>query len=260
MVERNNIAAIIAGYVDVSLNDVIGETSFVVWFCGCNFRCPYCQNFPMVILSPKLCKKTFLSTIIRRLIEVKNFVNYIQVTGGEPTLQSQQLQYIYEKAKELGLKTSLDTNGSNPQVIDILKEKKLIDHLAMDIKSPLNVHKLARVTGLAEEIASIYVDRIKKSLSVSKELEFVEIRTTYVPNLLSEKDIIRIAIFLQEYLVKPRHYYILQQFIPNENAPEPSYRKGRVVGLEKLYAIAKKVREFLPNVAIRHIGGVKYID
>jgi len=34
----------LGGVVDTSMIDWYGNVSLVVFFAGCNFRCPYCQN------------------------------------------------------------------------------------------------------------------------------------------------------------------------------------------------------------------------
>ena len=251
--------AIVAGYIETSLNDVIGEVSFVIWFCGCNLRCPYCQNFPMVINDKKLCHTESIDSIINKIKETKGYIGYVQVTGGEPTLQEKQLEYLYRNVKMIGVNTSLDTNGTKPHVIKNLWTKKMLDHVAMDIKAPLEPKRYAAAAGIPMSIASSMVKKIEESLEIISEMEFVEIRTTYVPGVVNEDDIVRIADFLSSYLTKKKHYYVLQQFIPNKNAPDPKYREGGLIDVAQLIELAHKIEDKIPNVAVRHIGGVEYV-
>jgi pyruvate formate lyase activating enzyme len=40
----------IGGIVDMSTVDWYGNVSLVIFFSGCNFRCPYCQNSGLIPL------------------------------------------------------------------------------------------------------------------------------------------------------------------------------------------------------------------
>ena len=59
------------------------------------------------------------------------------VSGGEPTV-SPGLSELVVRIKEAGFKVKLDTNGSRPGVLGDLIEKGLLDHVAMDVKGPLD--------------------------------------------------------------------------------------------------------------------------
>jgi len=260
MVKGDTIIINIAGYLDVSFNDIIGETSYVVWLCGCNFRCPYCQNFQMVSNINEICRKVSIDKILEKYNEVRNIVEYVHITGGEPTIHSHNLIELIKKMKASGAKTSISTNGSMPNVIKALIDQHVINHIAMDIKAPLDVSKYSSAIGLSNDETKRYLDRIRRSLTFLQEIDFAEIRTTYVPKLITEEDIVSIAGMLQKYMKRRKHYYVIQQFIPNKNAPDPAYRTGKIVSIGELYKIAKKAREYIPNVVIRHIEGVKYVD
>jgi len=212
-----------------------------------------------MVINKNMCESLCLDDLIQEIQKVSGYVDYVQVTGGEPTLQSAQLEYIYRKIKSIGLEGSLDTNGSNPSIIEHLIRKKLIGHVAMDIKAPLEPEKYAKVAGVSQSFAKILIEKIKKSLELITKISFVEIRTTFVPNLVSEKDIMKIVDFLEAYLTRKDHYYILQQFVPNQNAPDPKYRQGDLANISFLYQIAEEIKKKLPKIAIRHIEGVDYI-
>ena len=64
----------------------------------------------------------------------KNILEGVCITGGEPTLYS-DLPLFISQIKDLGFKVKLDTNGTNPAMINNLMDEKLIDYIAMDIKN-----------------------------------------------------------------------------------------------------------------------------
>jgi len=124
---------IIGGIQKTSLIDYPSKISCVIFVSGCNFDCPYCHN-------PDLVKRSS-SNLLIDVYEVLEFLKKrrplldgIVITGGEPTLQGDLFGFC-EQIKTLGYPVKLDTNGSRPGVIKQLIEKKLIDYIAMDIKT-----------------------------------------------------------------------------------------------------------------------------
>jgi pyruvate formate lyase activating enzyme len=123
---------IIGGLQKTSLIDFPGKVSCVCFVSGCNFRCPYCHN-PDLVDNPAnsvLDEAAFLSFIRER----RGFLDGVVVSGGEPTLQS-DLPAFAGRIKREGLNVKLDTNGSHPRMIQELIEKRLVDYVAMDIKT-----------------------------------------------------------------------------------------------------------------------------
>lgn len=57
----------------------------------------------------------------------------VVICGGEPTIQS-DLPEFARKIKDLGFLVKLDTNGTNPDMIETLIREDLVDYIAMDIK------------------------------------------------------------------------------------------------------------------------------
>jgi pyruvate formate lyase activating enzyme len=57
------------------------------------------------------------------------------ITGGEPTVWKDQLFDFISIIKSEGFLVKLDTNGSNPEVLQFLLTHKMIDFVAMDIKN-----------------------------------------------------------------------------------------------------------------------------
>jgi pyruvate formate lyase activating enzyme len=123
---------IIGGLQKTSLIDFPGKVSCVCFVSGCNFRCPYCHN-PDLVHHPGrsfVDENTFLAFIRER----QGFLDGVVLSGGEPTLQK-DLPAFVSRIKREGYAVKLDTNGSSPRMIQELIEKRLVDYVAMDIKT-----------------------------------------------------------------------------------------------------------------------------
>ncbi|HDD35464.1 MAG TPA: anaerobic ribonucleoside-triphosphate reductase activating protein, partial [Candidatus Desulfofervidus auxilii] len=125
----------IGGFQKISLSDYPGKISCVIFTAGCNFRCVYCYNRPLVL------KEYFPPPIPFEEIEIylkkrKGLIDAVVFCGGEPTVQPDLIEYM-EKVKKMGFSIKLDTNGALPGVIVKCIEKKLVDYIAMDVKAPL---------------------------------------------------------------------------------------------------------------------------
>lgn len=171
----------IGGLIKFTLIDYPGRVAAVVFTQGCNFRCRYCHNPELVyphLLQDPMPQEEVMSFLRRRQGSLEGLV----VTGGEPTLQPDLLDFLQE-VKALGYFIKLDTNGARPEVLREALEKKLVDYVAMDLKAPLD--KYALITG---------VDCNRNSLLQSMELlrssgVAHEFRTTYDTEVLTDEDI-----------------------------------------------------------------------
>lgn len=186
---------------EVSLVDVLFHPSFVIWFSGCNFRCPWCHNGPLVFGEGELIE---IDEVIEKIRETKDFIDFVHVTGGEPTLQEDALLELFKGVKEIGLKTSLNTNGSRPKVVEKLLKKGLLDHIAIDVKAPLEYSSYSKVVGIYPKVKNI-----ERTLRLCRRLKFVEIRTTVIPGLITGGDVMSICKKLKTYLND--FHYVLQQ-------------------------------------------------
>ena len=129
----------ICGLNKTTLLDYPGKVAATVFLGGCNFRCPFCQNGSLV-LAPQEEPEIQLEKLWTFLEKRRGILDGVCVTGGEPTL-SPQLPELLEKIKELGYLVKLDTNGSNPEVVDELLKKRLVDYIAMDVKTSKEEYK-----------------------------------------------------------------------------------------------------------------------
>ena len=67
-------------------------------------------------------------------------IDGVTITGGEPTLD-RDIEPFIGSIRELGLEIKLDTNGLRPDVVDKLTKKKLMDYIALDIKTSPEKYK-----------------------------------------------------------------------------------------------------------------------
>jgi len=252
---ENSRKVIISGFKDVSLVDVLGYPSFTIWFSYCNFRCPWCQNWPVVMGEGAI--EMDIDELVHKIRDEALLVEYLHITGGEPTLQSRALKLIYKESRKIGLKNSLNTNGYNYSVIKDLVSLGLLDHVAMDIKAPLSdPKKYSIVVGLKNR--NEITENIKQSLRIiANGVDLIELRTTYVP-ILSTNDIMKIAIEIKELMSSVGRndiHYVLQQFVPNKNAPDPKFKEGTIQSAEKLVEIARNIKEVsgIKNIYVRSL-------
>jgi len=190
----------IKGFVPTSFVDWDGKVSSVVFLSGCNFRCVYCYNIDLILYPEKLKTIEFI-TIKKHLLENKGLIDGVVLLGGEPTIHN-DLPDLAKNIKALDIPVKLDTNGSNPDMIQYLLDNNLIDYVAMDIKAPLN-EKYSKVTGVA-----IDLEKIKRSIDllINSNIDY-EFRSTILPSLHSRTDVIEMA-----KSIKGAKRYFLQQF------------------------------------------------
>jgi pyruvate formate lyase activating enzyme len=177
----------IKGFLETSFVDWPGKVVSVVFVPQCNFRCPFCHNHSLVI-NPGGYDDIPRPYIMARLAELKEWVDGVCISGGEPTIHP-RLPSLIEEIKGLGLLVKLDTNGSHPDILHELLEQGLLDCVAMDIKAPLDERSYARAAGTPVDL-----DDIRESISLLKQgtVEY-HFRTTVVPALHKEEDLLHIA-------------------------------------------------------------------
>ena len=171
---------LIGGLQKFTLSDFPNTPAAIIFTQGCNFNCPYCHNDQLIPLgSDQLISTEFVLEFLKEKISK---LRGVVITGGEPTIQS-DLETILEQIKNLGYKTKLDTNGSNPQLLKKLIEGRLIDFVAMDIKAPW--HKYDLLCG-----KEINLLAVQKSVEVIKETKIDHLfRTTVFEEHLKPADI-----------------------------------------------------------------------
>jgi pyruvate formate lyase activating enzyme len=223
----------IKGFLETSFVDWPGTIASVVFLPFCNFRCPYCHNHDLVT-NPESLPDFAPDNILAQLRRFTGWIEGICVTGGEPTLHD-SLPALLGQFKERGFQTKLDTNGSNPQMLFFLKERGLIDYVAMDVKAPLSVDLYSRSSGGPVDLSRV-VQSIRLLMEGGIPYEF---RTTAVPGLHKEEDIYRLAREL-----KGCASLTLQNFSPR-NPLRPELRKVVPYPEELLGEIQERVNHII---------------
>ncbi|UCD72976.1 MAG: anaerobic ribonucleoside-triphosphate reductase activating protein [Candidatus Bathyarchaeota archaeon] len=233
--------------VDISTVDWVGRPATMLFLGGCSFACPWCQNADLVPLNSGSLVR--ISDIEERISKNFGLIEGIGFSGGEPTLQEEALTEISSWAKNHGLSVLLNTNGSNPGVVQSLIDKDLIDEVSSDVKAPLLAYEYSKVIGRSLSFCAEVVLRITETLSICRERGIpVEIRTTIIPGLLDRADQIKAISRGKQYCER----YILQQFFPNENIPDSNYRDLSPPDRVHLLSLAQvAVDEGIRNVFIR---------
>ena len=199
----------IASIIKTSTIDFPPYISCVLFCAGCNFRCPYCHNSEIVAYQPT--KLIEINKIFEFLEKRKNLLEGIVITGGEPTIQNNLIEFLEDVKNIFNFKIKLDTNGSNPKIIENLIKKDLIDYIAMDIKTSFDKYE--------EYVSYKYIENIKQSIDIIKSSNIPhEFRITVVEKDHPLETLKEIANY-----VKPSILF-LQQFIPN-NCLNPEYLK-----------------------------------
>ena len=225
----------VIGIEKSSFIDYPGKICTVYFTPGCNFRCAYCHNSPAVMGKGELIKE---EEILLYLEKRKKFVDAVCISGGEPTLQ-QGLDLFIKKLKSKGFFVKLDTNGTNPDILQKLLDKKLIDYVAMDIKGPL--YKYSLLVG-----REVDVEPIKESINIIKNSKIdYEFRTTICKELLSPNDIRDIA-----NLLKGSKAYYLQNFKDGDTILAG---KGKFTpyNMKELKLIEKEIKDYFVKFDIR---------
>ncbi|NMB40559.1 MAG: anaerobic ribonucleoside-triphosphate reductase activating protein [Firmicutes bacterium] len=228
----------IRGLQKVSLLDLPGGICSTIFTGGCNLRCPYCHNRDLV-LNPGAIPEVKVEEVLAHLEQKSSMLDGVCISGGEPTLQENLLDFLLE-IKKLNLKIKLDTNGTRPEVVGKLLEKDVLDYVAMDVKGPLEKYSL---------VAGKDVDqgKLKETISLLESSTVRhEFRTTVVPGLLKEEDILSVA-----GEIAGCRCYVLQQFHPRPTVIDPDMVSLRPYSREKVAAMANLCREHIEAVQLR---------
>lgn len=236
-----------AGLIKQSLVDYPNRIAAVLFTYGCNLRCPFCHNGHLLIKpSPQTSKNILIDEeeILAFIEEREGFLDALVISGGEPLLE-RELFYFIEKARKYNILLKIDTNGTNPEMLKTLLDAGFLDYVAMDIKAPLDYKKYAKACG---GLSSELFMNIKSSIKLLLEADIcVEFRTTVVPALHSNEDILEIA-----RTIKGAERYTLQQFNP-ENALNVKYRNLEPYSAEHLRKAADQCRLYVDSVEVVNI-------
>lgn len=193
----------IGGFQSFSLNEYPGRISAIVFCQGCNFRCPYCHN-PELVDPCRYTTPWPAGRVLEDLAARRGRLQGVVITGGEPTLQ-EDLEPFIKEIRSLGFAVKLDTNGSDPETLEHLLSAGIVDHVGLDVKAPIS--KYPEVVR-----AEIPPHAITRSIAVvlASGVEH-EMRTTWLPSLLTPGDMLQIA-----DMIRGCRRWAIQRFVPTK--------------------------------------------
>lgn len=230
---------LISGLQKTTLLDYPGCVACTVFTGGCNFRCPFCHNSSLVV-PERIAEGVSEDELMAFLKKRVGVLDGVAITGGEPLLHKDMPEFL-RKIKALGFKIKLDSNGSNPQLLEDIVDEGLVDRVAMDIKNSPELY--AKTIGLDNYDLSA-VERSKNFL-LEGRVDY-EFRTTVVKGLHTVESIRQAA----KWIEGAKEYY-LQQF-------KDSGDVLRLDGLgafneDEMKILRQTAAEFVPNVQLRGI-------
>lgn len=227
----------LGGLQKITLLDFPGSVACTVFTSGCNLRCPFCHNAPLVEKLPD--DELFSEDVLFELLKKrKGVLDGVAITGGEPLMQKDIKDFI-EKIKALGFKVKLDTNGTYPEKLDELIKGGLLDYVAMDVKAPIEKYGLVAGT-------DVFGEKIKKSIGLLMASSIpYEFRTTVVNELHCEDDFHKIG-----ELIRGASAYYIQCFKDSGNILSDGLSAPTKEALEKYLQIAK---QYVENTSLRGV-------
>jgi pyruvate formate lyase activating enzyme len=127
-----------------------------VFLRGCPVRCQYCQNRDIQ------AGEDFrdVEEIVGMIRPSQLIASGVIFSGGEPTQQKEPLLYLARAGKELGFSIGIHTNGVFPGTIRALLDERLVDKIALDIKT--------RWEQYDNLLKATCRDKVKESLELAK--------------------------------------------------------------------------------------------
>ena len=236
----------IGGFQKNSLIDFPGTIACVVFTRGCNFTCPYCHN-PDLVAGTAVPDRGRRSgspdqdEILAFLENRKGMLEGIVVTGGEPTLQPDLIDFI-RTVRQMGYKVKLDTNGTAPDILDTIFDQGLVDYLAMDIKTDMDHYPMVlKNPGLP--------DRVGQSISlIMKKAPAYEFRTTCARPFTTPAIMENIGTMIQGAAS-----YVLQLCSRNVDVLDPGFAAvdDHFLSMDDMEALKAAVLPFVENTRIR---------
>lgn len=226
----------VQGYQKLTLLDFPGRTACTVFTGGCNLRCPFCHNAGLV--RTPLAGPNLTDEVLGYLQKRRGILDGVCVTGGEPLLQPDLVGFL-QAVKEMGYAVKLDTNGMLPGRLAEVLATKLVDYVAMDIKSSPDGYPAA--TGTDADVSAV-----SDSLSILRGSGIpFELRTTAVRGIHTEADFAAIGRWIGDVPA-----YFIQRFVDS----------GQLLGSgcdafspEEMERLLTTVRRYTPSAQLRGV-------
>lgn len=217
----------IKSVVWTSMVDYPESVSTVLFTGNCNFDCEFCYNKKLI----KIPNMDFEKDILPKLLERKDFIDVVVISGGECTLEN-DFDHIVDILYTNGFKIVIHTNGMQYDVIKRNIDK--LTYVAIDYKTSDAKYNFITRKNVDTKI-------------IQKTIKFVidsgkayEIRTTLYPKYVNIEDCIQIANMLKKLGAKK---YFLQQYKVTEDTPQIKPYDDQT-----LQQIVDKCNQIIPTV------------
>jgi len=191
-----------------SSQDAPGMWSLVLFLPYCNLRCRDCQNWKLVTGEEEA---TLEEEKVLEEVRGNPFIDCVVISGGEPTVHPlPALTSFIKKLKEANpsLKVRIDTNGTNPKALEVLRE--VADGFAVDLKAPPANPSLYAYTAGKEVDTGL----IQESVKIADGMPLTLFRTPRYP-WLGEEDLKA----LKEFTSRLSSPWQVNQFFPVPDCP-----------------------------------------
>ncbi len=195
----------IAGIQKMTLIDYPGKVACTFFIFGCNFKCGYCHN-PELVIKENIINNYSIDKCLDFLKRKRKYLDGVCITGGEPLINPDIKDFLF-KIKKIGYLIKIDTNGSNPDLLQEIIYRGLVDYIAMDIKSDISGY--SKIIGV-----KFNPDSIKKSIKIilNSGIDY-EFRTTLIPGFHNSKILDNLGKWLYKNSNRKIKKYVLQNFI-----------------------------------------------
>lgn len=229
----------IKGFQENSMLEWGGRLSCILFLPYCNFRCRYCHAAHL--LDPEDEPTLPRDKILNYMRSKKGWLDGAAITGGEPTLHGEELRDLIHDIRATGLDILLETNGTNPDMLDDLLSEGLLTALSMDVKAPLDPDSYGNITQ-----TDVDVDSLRASIDLIKNsgIEY-EFRTTVAPGLVGPGKLKRIVPDLEG-----AQAHALQNFQP-DHCLDPAMREVAPFSPDEMDELANIAEPYADRVIVR---------
>ncbi len=230
-----------------TLLDFPGRVAAACFVRGCDLRCPYCYNAPLVDadFSGLGDAPQFVSDeeVVGHLKRRRNVLTGFVLSGGEALCDFSLAKNLISSARSLGYKIKLDTNGTFPERLEELfsDERFAPDYVALDVKT--SPERYAELGANARDLGGKILRSIKAVSALPCERR--EFRTVLYPPILGKDEVEKIAPIL------PRDASWFFARFQNESCLSSEAEKVSPYSDEKAEELVSLAKRFVPNAALR---------
>ena len=223
-----------------------GSTALTLATWGCNFRCPWCQNWHLSREEPKPSKANYISPEVMVEMALKNRDSGLCVSFQEPTLLFEYALDAFALAREKGLYNCYVSNGYMSQKALSMLHRAGMDAINIDIKGDRKVY--------TKYCKGLDVDVIWRNAAKARKLGIhVEMINLIITDVNEEEDCLSWIIERHLKEVGPEAPLHFTRYRPAYKFDNPS---TKVETLEKAYEMAKEAGILYPYIG--NVPGHRY--